>query len=310
MNKKELKEFEPILLEHCYNMTILKTNALQKKKDTIINELIAPIVRSGLSLQDINDCIEDVMEDKVLDLTFFEKGGNLFNDYVNEKWIDFAKNLFKQRSIGLGTPNEASGEGELMFLFLSRYTTKPTKGDIKIDDEIIELKGEQVRVFGDIRGQDFRIKTLKIAKKFGLMPNKANKTNLDAVEVEKSQHLSHWNIELSKLSIDKQKEFIEEWLECLDNKKHKEPIKNIFLGGDFSHNNFIKEIIKILYADTLERNKFNKFVYLGDGTNSVILSDNLKEFNKLVDEEKIVYDANYFRINQSQPVGLYIKFSN
>jgi hypothetical protein len=158
MDKKELEELEPILLEHCYNMTILKMDAFQKKKDTIINELISPIIRAGLSLQDIKNCINDVMNDKIIDLNFFEKGGDLFNDYVNKKWVEFAKHLFKQRSIGLGTPNEASGEGELMFLFLSKYTTKPTKGDIKIDEEVIELKGEQVRVFGDIRVEILEIK--------------------------------------------------------------------------------------------------------------------------------------------------------
>jgi hypothetical protein len=122
--------------------------------------------------------------------------------------------------------------------------------------------------------------------------------------------LSHWNRELSKLSLIKQKEFIEEWLKCIDKKEHKESVKKIFSNEEFNYGFLIKEIIKILYADTLKRNKFDKLVYLGDGTNAIILSNNLGEFNKLVDEEKVVYDANYFRINQSYPIGLYIKVLN
>ncbi len=212
--------------------------------------------------------------------------------------------------MGLGTPNEASGEGELMFLFLSKDTTKPTKGDIQIDDQKIELKGEQVRVFGDIRGKDFRAKTVRIAKDFGLEPNKANRTNLDAVEIEKQQHLEYWERELSKLDLEKQREFIGEWLGCLDGNPHPNSLNKVFFNKKFEYPEFIKEIIKILYAATVEKNKFDKFVYLGNGTDSIVLSSDLDEFNERVDDGRIVFDANYFRINQSQPVGLYIKFSH
>ena len=34
-------ELERILLEHCYNMGILKQNAFQKKKEAILDNLIA-----------------------------------------------------------------------------------------------------------------------------------------------------------------------------------------------------------------------------------------------------------------------------
>ena len=310
MDKKKLYELDNLLLDHCYNMTILKRDAPKKKKETILNEILAPIIRSNLELEDIKNCISDVMDDKVIDLTFFENGGNLFEDYVNEKWVTFAKNLFKQRSIGLGTPNEASGEGELMFLFLSPKTTKPTKGDIQIGDKKIELKGEQVRVFGDIRGKDFRKKTVEIAKSFGLEPNKGNITNLEAVELEKQQHLEHWKKELSKLNLEKQKKFVKEWLGCLDGKQHDDSTEKIFSSKVFEYPKFIKEIIKILYAATVEKNDFDKFVYLGDGTDSIVLSNNLEEFNERVDDGRVIFSANYFRINQSMPVGLYLKFSH
>ena len=94
-----------------------------------------------------------------------------------------------------------------MFLFLSRDIENPKKGDLKIGNEKIELKGEGVRVFGEVRGKDFNKKTLENCTKFKLSPNKAKIPNKDviAVELEKSQHLTHWRNELSKLSLEDQK---------------------------------------------------------------------------------------------------------
>ncbi len=303
------KELEKLLLGHCYKMNILKENALHKKKEAILDNLIASIVRSDLTLEDVKNCIEDVDEDKIINLDFFEKGGNLFEDYINFKWKKFAKALFRQRSVGLGTPNSASGEGELMFLFLSKKIKKPTKGDLKVNDEIIELKGEQVRVQGRIRGRDFKNKTLKICEEFGLEPNKAKirKKEINAVEIEKIQHLEHWKEQLSKLSLDKQKQFIGKWLSCLDNKEHKDSIKKIFNQNNFNQEALIKEIVKILYAVMVDNGNFDKFIILGDGTEAKIFSKNKEEFNKKVDSGDIeITKWDYFRINQDFNIGWYI----
>lgn len=44
-----------------------------------------------------------------------------------------------------------------MFLFLSKKIKKPTRGDLEVNGEIIELKGERhVRVMSEVRGKDFR----------------------------------------------------------------------------------------------------------------------------------------------------------
>ena len=183
-------ELETILLEHCYDMTILKRNANQKKKDSILDSLIAAIVRSGTSFEDLVLCIDDVKNNKIINLDLFKYGGNIDN-YINPKWLKLAKALWRQRSVGLGTPNAASGEGELMFIFLSPKITKPKRGDLLINGENIEIKGEGVRVNGKISGKVFRALTLDICKKYNLTPNIANKTNLLSVEIEKKQHETH-----------------------------------------------------------------------------------------------------------------------
>lgn len=41
----KLNELENILLEHCYKMSILRRDANQKKKDSILDSLIASIIK-------------------------------------------------------------------------------------------------------------------------------------------------------------------------------------------------------------------------------------------------------------------------
>jgi len=307
IDREKLKELKEILLNHCYNMGILRRNAECKKKKAILDSLVIAVINTGLSLQEVRECIRDVEDDKIINVDFFQKGGNLFEDFINPKWRAFAKELFTQRSVGLGTPNAASGEGELMFLFLSNKIKKPTRGDLEVNGEIIELKGERdVRVMGEIRGKEFRRKTLEVCKKFNLTPNRANRTNLEAVEIEKYQHLSHWKKELSKLSLQKQKEFINEWLTCIDGKEHSDSVERIFKQGSFDYDILVKEIIKILYSFMVGGGNFDKFIILGDGTNSKIISNDIEDFNKKVDNGEIIPVADYFRINQNYNIGWYI----
>lgn len=306
MDKKEFKELEKILLAHCYDLGILKHNALEKKKESIIDSLIVSVIRTGLTVEEVKDCIKDVNEDKVINIDFFNKGGDLFKDYINPKWEAFAKELFRQRSVGLGTPNAASGEGELMFLFLSKKIKKPTRGDLMIGDEVIELKGDYTRVMGEIRGRDFRKKTLAICNKFKLLPNKANSTNLPAVEIEKPQHLKYWQNELSKISLEKQKVFVGKWLKCLDERNHNDSVVRIFKQGFFDQHILIKEIIKILYSVMVRNRHFDKFIILGNGKNVKIISKDVNDFNKKVDNGSIIPGGDYFRIHQSYNIGWYI----
>ena len=130
-----LTQLESILLEHCYEMSILRRSANQKKKDSILDSLIAAIIRSQTPFEDVVFCIDDVKKNQVINLDFFKNGGNVF-DHINPKWLNLSKSLWRQRSVGLGTPNAASGEGELMFIFLSPEIIKPTRGDLLINGEI------------------------------------------------------------------------------------------------------------------------------------------------------------------------------
>jgi hypothetical protein len=65
-----------------------------------------------------------------------------------------------------------------MFIFLSPKIIKPTRGDLSINGESIEIKGEDIRVNVRVSGRNFRVKTLTICNEYGLTPNIANRTNL------------------------------------------------------------------------------------------------------------------------------------
>jgi hypothetical protein len=298
-----LNKLENILLEHCYEMSILRRANNQKKKDSILDSLIAAIVRSGTSFEDVVLCVDDVKKDKVINLDFFKDGGYIDN-YINEKWLKFAKALWRQRSVGLGTPNAASGEGELMFIFLSPKITKPTRGDLSINGEEIEIKGEDVRVNGKISGRNFRTQTLDICKRYGLKPNIANRTNLPSVEIEKQQHQRHWSDELNELSTDDRISFISDYFKCIDGNDFDAAF--LFRDGILDFQELKKSIVKVLYKSMVNDRSFDKFIILGDGTNCKILDSDLTKFNKSVDNGIIEVKSDYFRINQDVNIGWYI----
>ena len=71
------------------------------------------------------------------------------------------------------------------------------------------------------------------------------------------------------LNENQQKEFITEWLMCIDGKEH--CVNKIFEDG-FNHDTFVKEITKILYGTMVDDRSFDKFVILGDGNNVKVIS--------------------------------------
>lgn len=296
-------ELENILLEHCYEMSILRPDANQKKKDSILDSLIGAIIRSDTSFDDVVQCINDVKDDRVINLDFFKYGGNIDN-YINEKWLKFAKALWRQRSVGLGTPNAASGEGELMFIFLSPKIIKPTRGDLSINGEIVELKGEDVRVSGRVSGRNFRTQTLTICNEYGLTPNIANRTNLEAVELEKPQHESHWLFQLNKLSTHDRISFVSRYFKCIDGNNFDASF--LFQDGILNFKELKKAIVKVLYRSMVSDRSFDKFIILGDGHNAKILGNDLIKFNEYIDNDIIQVKSDYFRINQDANIGWYI----
>lgn len=310
MENLRLNELFEVLINHCINNGLIRFDADEEKKNAILDNLIAAFVRSELSFAELKQCLDDVKKGNVINLDFFENGGDLFQYYVDPKWRRFAKELFRQRSVGLGTPNAASGMGELMFLFLGKGLKKPKQGDLELRGEIIELKsGEDVRVMSEVRGRDFRIKSVDLAKKYKLEPNTALRNgDLVACELEKKQHYDHWNNQINKLSRENQVSFISDWLKILDGNDHKNEAMTILKNGCYNQQELIIHIIKILFSFMVSQNKFNKFVIINGNKKALVIPKNPVQFNKLVDNKSITPNSDYFRINQTNNVGWYITF--
>lgn len=318
IRKEDIKKVKDSIFKFSICMTILDKNAKLKKSNDVIDSIFVCLINSDLDYDDFIDFIDNVDNDNILDLSIFDYGGNIDDFIINKKFSIFVKELFCKRPVGLRTPNCACGEGELMCLACSNKIIKANKNDLKLlvinpetnenEEKIMELKGEEARVFAYKSGENFNIDVIKICNKYGLTPNISKKTNLKAVELEKSCHLKYWNAELLKLNIIDRKKFLIEWIDEIDKNfkfNNISALDNIIKNDIFNQSLFIKEIIKHIYNIMSESNKFNKLVLLRDGTNCKIIL-NVIEFNSMIDNDELIIGKDFFRINQNRPIGWYV----
>jgi hypothetical protein len=296
-----MNNLSTIIEKHCFIMGLFDHIPTKKKKNKIIESVLISALISELSPDEMLDFVNDVENDKVIDISFFKKGGNIYQ-FTNPRWHKFLMELWTKTP--LGTPNSASGEGEFMFVFSSKHIVKPTKGDLLVNGKLYELKAEDVRVSSNITGKQFREMTVNLCEKYGLIPNSANRTNLKAVELEKIAHQEHWSRELNKLTFENKKNFISDYLKCIDSYDHN--VDDLFIDGVLNFNELIKYIVKILYRSMVNRGGFDEFVILGDGTDVKIFNTDLTTFNESIDNGTILPKNDYFRINQDFYIGWYI----
>lgn len=301
--------FQPLertIIQHSKSMGIINHQWAQKKIDSLVDAVISAVIRSRMTWDEFLDCLNESSAGRVVDLSFFDKGGNVWG-YVDSRYHSFAKALWAQRSTAIGTPNAASGEGELMFLFLSPDVRMPARGDLNVGGVEIELKGNQARVQGRITGNDFRTATVSLAKQYGLIPNIPNRRNKgEAAELEKRNHEAHWKRQLASLAPNSQEQFLFEWL------KQVSPLATIddarvVLAGGYNIDVLQRTIVKLLYADMVDSGQWSKIIFLGDGSSSIVCDTNTKHFDKLIDNDVITLGGDYFRIWQGFRIGWYIE---
>lgn len=303
------KHIRELIQHQCEKMKIWRTGSELKKINDILDNILISIINSNLSYDDVIDLINDINDNNVIDTSILFTGGNLW-EKVNNRWKELAKKLFERRSIGIGTPNAASGEGELMFRFLAgNKVLKPNKGDLLCNNKIIELKGTFPRIQGSISGNDFRKKTVECAKTHNLKVNKSiSKSNVEAVELEKKKWNEFYINQFQRMGTRKSRNFCNEWLKCIDERDHSTNVNKIFINGEFDFELFKREIVKILFEIHLQNNPFDYYVILGDGNDVKVISSNLKEFIKRIDNGSIELGDDYFRVcQQGYPIGWYIK---
>ena len=94
---------------------------------------------------------------------------------------------------------------------------------------------------------------------------------------------------------------------CISKNFNSKNIENVFENNVFNQNLLIKEIVKLLFAETLKNGKFESYVLLGDGTNAKEIKGNQKDFDEKIDNGTIKIKKDYFRIDQNMNIGWYIE---
>ncbi len=312
------EKLKKVTEELAYESSICKQNDPEKKKDSCIDAALLAVLKTKLEFEELIEIRDLINSGKALNLEFFFMNEAIISlwDYIHPKVVDFAKNLFIQTPKGLGTPNAASGEGELMFILLHPNITKPTKGDLSVainsENHIFELKASLPRVTTAVRGFTFCSNSLEIAKKYGIKPNNPNTQNASAaVEIEKKAHYDYYKSQLNSLSQEVRENFIWEWLEATGGifpiEKKNRILSEIFKNGSFNQNALQVEIVKGFFAYMCENDNFYSMILLGDGSNVKIIPRDPRIFNKMVDTGVIRINNDYFRIAQPNTLGWYIE---
>lgn len=294
--KYALKPYEDPIIQWINNNEICNNN--EKKKD-LLWDIIKCIYNSGIEITDFKEIISIC---KAQNIEIIE--GDLWEylkKYFKETHIKFLKCISNICPRGLSTsPNADCGKYELLCRMLRPNSRQPNKGD-NIEDGIIkEIKGSQVRLNGDVNGEDYIKKTNKIFEGSGIIGNKPKTGKLKDTyqyEIEKSQYLNHYSEQFCK-DISKSKDLIKKYLDIHDIDYLEEDIENMFKDNVWNQNTLKNLWLKKMFPIT--KGEANMMIIFGDGKNVKILKteDDLK---------KIKISTDYFRINQSVPVGFYIE---
>lgn len=257
--------------------------------------------------------IDDAKNDKIFKTLDFINGGNWQENVINKDYLPFMCELFGCRPVGLGTPNAACGEGELMLILSSTKINRPTKNDIKIGDEVFNLKNDTPRFFGEISGKKLNKKLLEVCDRLGFTPN-YYKSVKSVQLVNKNYVENHWNKQFVESEISTVKELLITFLVNLFPEKKVSDtsinhiISKVLIEKSLIWDLWIKELIIFLYTYGDEK-KENLVLMNVDGVVNKIPT-NLSDFTNLVRKNIIVFTLDYFRMNQNNKVGVYVKFVN
>jgi hypothetical protein len=308
-----LEELNPIVI-HLNNIkNKLRPFVTQRIRKPADSKAVNDVIRQMYHLFAIHDIqideyINDFTANTIFNASILLTGGDLFSA-VHSKYKDFAEELFMVRSTGLGTPNAASGEGELMALMLSPdvgISKKKDAGDLTVKGKSVELKGWAPRVFGSASGSSLNALGVNLCADYGIQTHSATKQRI-AVEpwVANGKKREHWVNEFKKIGIPKAKEFLHKLMNGTGAKFDSASISNCFIGDVFSPEHLQREIIKKLFAAT--EKKWDFLTVIVDGKVETV-SATTTDFEQAVDNGKIVPAGNFFRMFLSNPVGWYYRF--
>lgn len=312
----EFERSEKQTREFILEQNIISPSKGEKAINDLTRHLSYCLIKNGITGRRFLEFRNDYLNDSIFDVKFLvDTGEHFWVEKVATNYQKLAKDLFLSRPVGLGSPNSACGEAEFMLLCLSPLCSKPTRGDIKLDlsgnEFIIELKGDQPRVTSSMPGNYFRRKTLELCDKFRVEPNISLRGNIIGVQLTSEGLIKeHWKSQFDKLCPDKRIQFLSEWLKLTGTFNEEESIsssKNILQKDDYIDTTLLKkEIVKYFFKHQVSvRHEFSNMAFFKRDTVKIITND-VDKFFKMVDENKVIPDSDYFRINQPANLAWYI----
>jgi hypothetical protein len=222
--------------------------------------------------------------------------------------------LFETCPKGLGTPNAACGEGELMLILASPKLKKPSKNDIQVENgEVFNLKNDKPRVFAGTDGKTLNKIMMNIAEKIGLKPQTHNgKKSIQLVN--ENFIINDWNKQFKKIEKSKIIDFLSIFLinlfpeKRLDDKYVNNLVTDCLNGNELVWDKWNKLLTVFIFEHGNDRDENLLSIKL-DGTVKVI-PNRVEIFKELVLMGRIIFDSGYFRMFQNGKVGIYIKFSD
>jgi len=295
--KEALLPYEGIINKWISDNDICKHD---DKKSDLVWDIIKCMRDSDIGLDDFKEIIEKC---KNTDIIIEE--GNLWEKlkgHFEDKHITFLKCISNKCPRALsGSPNADCGKFELFYRSIRPNSKKPKKGDIIDNGEKIEIKGSQIRLFGDKSGKDYIKDTNMIFEGSGIIGNIPKTGGLQGkqqYEIEKSQYCEYYGEQFCK-DIPKSTGLIKKYFDIHNIEYSDNDIQGMFEGGIW-HQLILQYLwLKKMYSLTMSNNGADKMIIFGDGTNIKIL-DSIDKLNQF----KI--DTDYFRINQNALVGYYI----
>ena len=256
--------------------------------------------------------LRDAENDMIFKSLNFLDGGNWIDELVNSDYKLFLQTLFETCPKGIGTPNAACGEGEIMLILSSTKIKKPTKNDIEIEGgKVANLKNDNPRVFAEIEGK-------KLNK---IMMNKSNELDLLPIDrkggksvqlVNPNDISTHWNPQFLNLNKDQVVEFLSVFLinlfpeEKINDNEVKDLIVECLNGNQLVWEKWIETLIIFIFK--YGKDKSENLISMKVSGEVKVIPSNLNEFSEMVKNKVIKFYSGYFRMFQGTKVGIYIKF--
>ena len=283
-------------------------NSDTNKQKIIVQDLFWLCKDNNININDIS-----IIQNKLHHNDFIMSKGNIWNyltEYFgNQNYVNFFKHISDLTSVGYNkTPNSCSGKYELLWRLLRPNSNRPAHGDIIDDSVIIEIKGKTDKECGvrfsssNLNGKQYKINCDIVFENTDINPNiiiSGGLKGANAFEIEKRAYKRHYTTEFLK-DIIKSKKLLTHYFKINKWKYHIYELDNMFVNDTWDQSILHKIILRNLFIDYKEKEKFNKLYIFGDGTNIKILET-------IADFDNIIMKEDYFRINQTAPVGWYIE---